>query len=108
VETIHQSETASLVTQTDPPHRLLWGDVDNDGFKDIFVLDVAGNLFFRNKGDGRFQEQTRLAFPEGAQRGVTGFFGDYNTDEYLDLFLSHEDGFPLFRNEGRLLFSDVT
>jgi len=90
------------------PVRHIWGDVDEDGLKDLFVLDLEGNLLFHNLGDGGFEEVTLLAFPDGAGCGVSGFFGDYNGDDKPDLFLFHSEGFSLFENRGKLLFTDVT
>lgn len=91
-----------------PPVRYLWGDFDGDGLEDLFVLDMKGNLLFRNLGDGGFEEITGLAFPDGALCGLSGFLGDYNGDERSDLFLFHTEGFTLFENEGKMRFSDVT
>ena len=92
----------------EPPQRFLWGDVDNDGFKDLFVLDFKGNLLFRNLGNGGFDNVTKLAFPDGAGFGMTGFFGDYDGDGFEDLFLFQAEGFTLFQNDGKLRFLDVT
>lgn len=90
-----------------PPQRFLWGDLDKDGLRDLFVLDMKGNLLFRNRGDG-FEDVTVLAFPGGAKFGMTGFLGDYDGDEFLDLVLFHAQGFSLFRNEGEMRFIEVT
>jgi hypothetical protein len=51
------------------PTRHLWGDIDRDGLKDLFVLDPEGNLLFHNLGDGGFRDVTALAFPDGAMKG---------------------------------------
>jgi hypothetical protein len=92
----------------EPPQRFLWGDLDSDGLKDLLVLDMKGNLLFRNLGKNGFEEVTNLAFPDGAGCGVTGLIGDYDGDEQPDLFLFLEGGFTLLRNEGNFRFSDVT
>jgi|GEM_PF-3648561 len=90
------------------PPRHLWGDCDNDGLKDLFVLFQKGNILFQNQRDGRFKDVTAIAFPTGAGRGGEGFFGDYNGDGLADLFLYHDQGFVLYRNDGDLRFTDVT
>lgn len=92
----------------EPPQRFLWGDLDSDGLKDLLVLDVKGNLLFRNLGKNGFEDVTNLAFPNGAGCGITGFIGDYDGDERPDIFLFLKEGFTLFRNEGKFQFSDVT
>lgn len=88
--------------------RHLWGDFDNDGLKDLFVINRAGNKLFRNLGNGDFEDVTVLAFPTGPKRGITGVWGDYNHDGWPDLFLFHEKGFTLFRNDTGGEFVDVT
>jgi hypothetical protein len=102
------AELVSIQPTAAPLVRHLWGDVDSDGLQDLFVLDLGGNLLFKNIGNGDFEDVTALAFPEGAGQGVSGFFGDYNSDDKVDLFLFHSEGFTLYRNDGNLHFLDVT
>ena len=90
------------------PIRYLWGDVDNDGLKDLFLLSGEGNLIFRNRGDGDFEDVTSRAFPWGAGVGGGGLFVDYNEDGLLDLFLFREEEVALCRNDGSFYFSTVT
>ncbi len=67
------------------------GDIDNDGFRDIFVTtwDTQRNLLLHNNGDGTFEEMgeelgfTDISFSVGAS------FGDFNLDGYLDLYLGN-------------------
>jgi len=101
-------QTAPRDAQEEPPQRFLWADVDNDGLKDLFVLDSKKNRLYHNLGNGGFEEVTDRAFVHGAGCGVTGFFGDYDGDGLADLFLFREDGLCLFRNGGDLRFFDVT
>lgn len=86
----------------------LWGDFDNDGLRDIFVLDGNGNRLFRNLGGGRFDDVTNLSFPEGVTDGTSGFWGDYDRDGWSDLFVINSRGLVLYRNDAGLRFHDVT
>ena len=67
-----------------------WGDIDNDGDKDLYVTSSGGTRFYMyiNDGAGRFTEQAveRGAAVEGAFRyGQSVTFGDYDGDGYLDI-----------------------
>jgi hypothetical protein len=64
------------------------GDVDGDGWPDLYVTALNGNHLYRNKHDGTFDDITRQA-----NIAVGGFstgcgFGDYDRDGDLDLFVS--------------------
>lgn len=100
-----------------------WGtglvDLDNDGFKDLFVanghvypkvdsLDNNQHFFqpkqiFRNLGEGRFQDITSslkgdLTQPSSS-RGAA--FGDYDNDGDIDIVVINVNDRPnLYRNDG--------
>lgn len=69
------------------------GDYDNDGWPDIFVANVTGNLLYHNNHDGTFTDVTEKAGVGGAKLNGkkmwsvgAGWF-DYNNDGLLDLFV---------------------
>ncbi len=94
-----------------------WGDFDNDGYLDLYVvdsgLDPVGkgpNGLYHNNRDGTF---TNVAAETGVEalaesRGRGAAWGDYDNDGSLDLFVTNgEDNtdFPqgpqfLFHNQG--------
>lgn len=107
-------------------HGAGWGDVDGDGFPDLFVGTFGGapygskpHMFFRNvKGKFKLDDQKHLQIVARASGAV---FVDFDNDGDLDLYLSHHaiDGKPyksphfstpnaLFRNDGNGKFSDVS
>jgi hypothetical protein len=66
------------------------GDVDNDGFDDLYVTYWGQNRLFRNKDDGTFEDITKRAGLETARRWGAGCaFLDYNRDGRLDLFVAN-------------------
>jgi hypothetical protein len=71
------------------------GDYDNDGYEDIFVAGLRGNILYHNNGDGTFTDVTskaRLDRPDPKYRtlwAVTAAWLDYDRDGWLDLFVSN-------------------
>jgi enediyne biosynthesis protein E4 len=64
------------------------GDVDGDGWDDLYVTGLGGNHLYRNNHDGTFADVTARA-GVGAGGWSTGCgFADYDRDGRLDLFVS--------------------
>jgi hypothetical protein len=77
-------------TSSLPANGPAWGDIDNDGDKDLYVTSSGGTRFYLyvNNGNGTFSEQaaTRGAAISGVLRyGQSATFGDYDGDGYLDI-----------------------
>ncbi len=95
---------------------VLWTDLDNDGNLDIYVAnDATPNLLFVNDGRGRFEEMGFLSglavSGDGAMQASMGIdAADFDNDGLLDVFVAHfaSDFSTLYRNEGDLIFKDVT
>jgi len=94
-----------------------WGDYDNDGDLDLYVVKERGlggkesaNVLYRNNGNGTFTDVTGEAGVgcRGNSRGCA--FGDYDNDGYLDLYVTNSDyqADVLYRNNGDGTFTDVT
>ena len=104
-----------------------WGDYDNDGFPDLYVSNYGSeNFFYRNLGDGAFEEVgARLGVTKPLMSFPTWFF-DYDNDGWLDLFVAsfvpsvtevargflglppEAETMKLYRNDQRGGFEDVT
>ena len=65
------------------------GDIDNDGFEDIFITAFGPNMLFRNKGDGTFTDITAQAGITGSHWSTGCSFGDYDRDGYVDLYVAN-------------------
>ena len=91
-------------------------DLDGDGWPDIFVAnDSSRNYFYRNKGNGTFEEMgipVGLAYNgEGEEQSNMGIaVGDYDNDGWTDLFVTTfaHDSKTLFHNDGKGIFTDVS
>jgi enediyne biosynthesis protein E4 len=91
------------------------GDVDDDGWPDVFVAnDTEPNFLFRNRGDGTFEDIAAawgVAFNQfGAPVSAMGAdLRDIDNDGRLDLFVTDlsNEGFLLYRHAGTH-FDDVS
>jgi len=67
-----------------------WGDVDGDGWMDLYVADAGGpNFLYRNQGDGTFVDE---ALARGARLDLVSMcamWADYDNDQDLDLFVGN-------------------
>ena len=111
------------------------GDVDGDGFVDLYVTNVGENVLYRNLRSGRFERRQGSGL-EDEGWGASAVFFDFDRDGDLDLFVAnyvdwspevelecysgaqrdycHPDRYDapapdrLWRNRGDGLFDDVT
>jgi len=74
----------------------IWGDYDNDGWLDLYVLRWGNDALFRNNGDGTFVDVTKRLFRrrDGSPgtdwaNGNAVIFWDFNLDGRLDLYVGN-------------------
>jgi hypothetical protein len=110
------------------------GDIDNDGWVDVYVANFGPDALYRNAGNGKFTNITARAGIAGNAWSASACFCDYDRDGFLDLYVTHYvkfdptkvcvkgDGSPdycspqsfayesdtLYRNNGNGTFTDVS
>jgi hypothetical protein len=93
----------------DPSLGAVFGDLDNDGYLDLYVVNNGSpNKLYWNNGDGTFTDVTSEAGVGDAGMGASAALGDIDNDGYLDIYLanagfsSREMGDPdvLYHNNG--------
>lgn len=102
----------------------VWGDYDNDGDPDLYLVRWGRDSLYRNEGDGTFRDVSAEVFrrPDGTPgtpwaNGNAVIFLDYDRDGRLDLYVGNyfrevdlwhledtrvmHDSFETARNAGR-------
>lgn len=64
-------------------------DVDNDGYRDLYVTNYGSNVLLLNDAKGVFTDRTKDAEVGGDQFSASSAFFDYDNDGDLDLYVSN-------------------
>jgi len=118
----HFPATRRSLMPEDMGSGLAWGDYDNDGDPDLFLVNFYGSILepipdntekgrpalYRNEGHGRFTEVSNKVGLDKASFGLAAAWGDYDNDGDLDLYITNYGSNLLYRNNGEGTFSDVT
>lgn len=119
----HFSGTRSTQLPEDMGSGAAWGDYNNDGNEDLFVVNTAGPLtmtaaetrqspatchLYRSNGNGTFTDVTQSAGLALHICGMGAAWGDFDGDGWLDLVVTSYPRLYLFHNNHDGTFTDVT
>jgi hypothetical protein len=71
------------------------GDYNNDGWPDLYITCLGGNILYRNNGDGTFTDVTAKAGVADGRWSTGAAFGDYDGDGLVDLMVTNYVDFHL-------------
>lgn len=119
----HFAGTRSSQIVEDMGSGAAWGDYDNDGWDDLFLVNTSGPLtwseaehqasparsvLYRNNRDGTFTDVTDQAGLSLHGLGMAAAWADYDNDGWLDLFVTRYGENIFYHNNGDGTFTDRT
>ena len=88
------------------------GDINNDGYLDIYITNLFKNILLLNQGNGTFSNISKWAGIEDFGMGWGVSFLDFDKDGWLDIYVANDSDFSpepnvLYQNNRDNTFSKV-
>jgi hypothetical protein len=111
---VEVTEQAGLAKDTQWTLDAGHGDLNNDGWQDLYLADDYGtdHLFFNN-GNGTFRDATKTAIGIDTKKGMNVDMVDYDHDGWLDVYVTNitdeymKECNMLWHNNGDGTFTDL-
>ena len=106
-----QAEKMGLSGGTNDSRQAAYGDFEDNGVIDLFVVNGNGNnTLYSNQRQGIFRDVTEQSGLKSNPGSSAVAVGDYNNDGFADLFITSDNGGSqlLYRNTGTGKFEQVS
>ena len=99
--------SGSIVNDIGSSRSNAWGDYDNDGWQDLFVVNFEGinDFLYHNNGNGSFTKIFTGPMVNDGLWGASAAWMDYDNNGFLDLYVSNSGGNKLYYNNGNGIFT---
>jgi hypothetical protein len=90
--------TQSRIVETAYGMGVAAGDVNNDGYVDLYVTNLGSNCLLINQRDGSFKDVIRSAGADDTRWSTSASFLDFDRDGFLDLYVANYVDFRVEKN----------
>ena len=104
-------DTGEIVNDINSSVACTWGDYDNDGYQDCYVVNASQqkNCLYKNNKNGTFSKVTSTVTTDKEQHTQGANWFDCDNDGDLDLLVTNDQGKnELYENDGASSFTRST
>lgn len=106
--TFSEISATADVQDTHDSQDATWGDYDNDGHLDLYVVNrEQNNTLYKNTGNGFFEEVACALSIDNTDVGKSATWIDFDNDNDLDLFIANVGANALYQNNGGNQFTNI-